>query len=69
MWCCLSPNALINSYFGLYFEVFSFSEWTIITEMPREPQKFDRSEVFIAKLSVCMSVDKKSLKTKILSKC
>ena len=51
----------------MIFMVFTFSEWTIITEMPREPQKFDRSEVFIAKLSICMSANKKSLKTKISS--
>ena len=69
MCCYLLPDVLINSYFGLYFEIFAFSEWTIITEMPREPQKFDRSEVFIAKLSICMSVNKKSLKTKISSEC
>ena len=48
---------------------FAISEWTTTTEMPREPQKFDRSEVFIAKLSICMSVNKKSLKTKISSEC
>ena len=48
---------------------FAFWEWTITTEMPREPQKFDRSEVFIAKLSICMSANKKSLKTKISSEC
>ena len=53
----------------MIFAVFALSEWTITTEMPREPQKFDRSEVFIAKLSICMSVNKKSLKTKILSEC
>ena len=65
----LSPNALINSYFGLYFKFFMFSEWTTTTEMPREGRKFDRSEVFMAKLSICMSVNKKSLKTKISSEC
>ena len=48
---------------------FAFWEWTITTEMPREPQKFDRSEVFIAKLSICIYVNKKSLKTKISSEC
>ena len=35
-------------------------------DAPNHP-KFDRSEVFIAKLSICMSVNKKSLKTKISS--
>ena len=53
----------------MIFAVFAFSEWTVITEMPREPQKFDRSEVFIAKLSIYISVNKKSLKTRISSEC
>ena len=52
-----------------FIACFAFSEWTTATEMLREPQKFDRSEVFIAKLSICMSVNKKSLKTKISSEC
>ena len=58
---------LISRHLRVIFMVFTFSEWTIITEMPREPPKFDRSEVFIAKLSICMSANKKSLKTKISS--
>ena len=37
-------------------------------DAPNRP-KFDRSEVFVAKLSICMSVNKKSLKTKISSEC
>ena len=53
----------------MIFAVFALSEWTITTEMPQEPQKFDRSEVFIAKLSICMSANKKSLKTEISSEC
>lgn len=51
------------------FAVFAFSEWTITTEMPREPPKFDRSEVFIAKLSIYMSTNKKSLKNENSSEC
>ena len=60
---------LISRHLRVIFAVFAFLEWTIITGMPREPQKFDRSEVFIAKLSICMSVNKKSLKTEISSEC
>ena len=37
-------------------------------DAPNRP-KFDRSEVFIAKSTICMSVNKKSLKTKISSEC
>ena len=60
--CHTNFEALKGDFCG-----FAFSEWTIITEMPREPQKFDRSEVFIAKLSICISVNKKSLKNEISS--
>ena len=69
MCCYLLPDVLINSYFGLYFEVFFvFGVDCHNRDAPNRP-KFDRSEVFIAKLSICMSVNKKSLKTKISSEC
>ena len=58
---------LISRHLRVVFAGFAFSEWTITAEMPREPQNFDRSEVFIAKLSICMSANKKTLKTKISS--
>lgn len=69
MCCYLLPNALINSCFETIFWGFFIFGVDYQNRDARNLAKFDHSEVFIAKLSICMSVNKKSLKNEISSEC